>query len=138
MEMLRSLRGDKHESTAVCHLVRLSSTTNLGSVCLYRWAFRRLDLVDAFGLVHRRVIWLMPADLVGNAECDRPLRRRQWPYSLPSCRSSWLVRQFLFRLPQQSIRRNLQHNVPPSLFFWRPSRTAAHPNVFSGLVLLVS
>ena len=28
-------------------------------------------------------------------------------------------------------------NKPTSLFFWRSSRTAAHPGVFSGLVFLV-
>ena len=27
---------------------------------------------------------------------------------------------------------------PPPLFMWRPIRTAAHPGIFSGLVLLVS
>ena len=43
-----------------------------GSVCLDRLASRRRDLERAFGLVHRRAIWLMPAGLVGSAECGRP------------------------------------------------------------------
>ena len=29
-------------------------------------------------------------------------------------------------------------SMPPPLFLWRSSRTADHPDVFSGLVLLVS
>ena len=86
-----------------------------GSVCLDRWAFRRLDLVRVFGLVHRRAIWLMPAGLVGRVECGRPEWRSHWLYSLLSWRSSWLVRQFLFRQLQPGIYRRLQHSVPSPL-----------------------
>ena len=75
-----------HLSTADCHLVRLSSTTSFGFVCLDRWAFRRRDLVGVFGLVHRRAIWQMPSGLVGSVECGRPEWRGHWLYSLLSWR----------------------------------------------------
>ena len=44
----------------------------IGSVCLDRRTLRRRDLVRVFGLVYRRANWLMPAELVGSAECGRP------------------------------------------------------------------
>ena len=56
-----------HLSTADCHLVRLSSTTNFVFVYLDRF-FCKQDLVGAFGLVHRRTIWLIPTGLVGSVE----------------------------------------------------------------------
>ena len=59
-----------HLLTADCHLVDISATTIFG-ICLFR-SFRRRDLVDAFDLVHRRAIWLMPAGLAGSVECGRP------------------------------------------------------------------
>ena len=68
-----------HLSTADCHLVRFSTTTTTTTsllICLFRRVFCRRYLVYAYGHVHRRAIWLIPAWLVRSvrpAGMKRPL-----------------------------------------------------------------